>query len=126
MRLDLHHRHQRVELLVQQRPHGGVMALCWRIAGGSAADPPGKRGQAHLLAGAVQRGTIHQDAVALAEALESCGACFAAGAREDAVVLCLGCMAVDAAPLLEGLREMVRTPRLAPLERLWSQATDAT
>ena len=87
---------------------------------------PRKTGTAHLLAGAVQRGTIRQDAVALAEALESCGACFAAGAREDAVVLCLGCMAADAAPLLEGLREMVRTPRLAPLERLWSQATDAT
>ena len=116
MRLDLHHRHQRVELLVQQRRHVGVMALCWWIAGGSAADPPGKRGQAHLLASAIQRGTIHQDAVALAEALESRGAYFAAGAREDAVVLCLGCMATDAAPLLERLREMVRTPRLAPRE----------
>lgn len=116
MRLDLHHHHQRVELLVQQRPHGGVMTLCWWIAGGSAADPSGKRGQAHLLAGAVQRGTIRQDAVALAEALESRGAYFAAGAREDAVVLCLGCMAADAAPLLERLREMVQTPRLAPRE----------
>lgn len=116
MRLDLHHHHQRVELLVQQRPHVGVMTLCWWIAGGSAADPLGQRGQAHLLAGAVQRGTIHQDAVALAEALESRGAYFAAGAREDAVVLCLGCMAADAAPLLERLREMVQTPRLAPRE----------
>lgn len=116
MRLDLHHRHQRVELLVQQRRHVGVMALCWWISGGSAADPPGKRGQAHLLAGAVQRGTIHQDAVALAEALESRGAYFAAGAREDAVVLSLGCMAADAAPLLERLREMVQSPRLAPRE----------
>ena len=116
MRLDLHHRHQHVELLVQQRRHVGVTALCWRIAGGSAADPLGQRGQAHLLAGAIQRGTVHQDAVALAEALESHGAYFAAGAREDAVVLCLGCMATDAAPLLERLREMVQTPRLAPRE----------
>ena len=116
MRLDLHHRHQRVELLVQQRRHVGVMALCWWIAGGSAADPLGQRGQAHLLAGAIQRGTIHKDAVALAEALESRGAYFAAGAREDAVVLHLGCMATDAAPLLEQLREMVETPRLAPRE----------
>ena len=116
MRLDLHHRHQRVELLVQQRPHVGVMALCWWIAGGSAADPPGQRGQAHLLASAVQRGTVHQDAMALAEALESCGASFAAVAREDAVVLSLGCMAADAVPLLERLEEVVRTPRLAPPE----------
>ena len=116
MRLDLHHRHQRVELLVQQRRHVGVMALCWWIAGGSAADPPGQRGQAHLLAGAIQRGTVHQDAVALAEELESRGAYFAAGAREDGVVLCLGCMAADAGPLLERLREMVQTPRLAPRE----------
>ncbi len=116
MRLDLHHHHQRVELLAQHRHHVGVMALCWWIAGGSAADPLGQRGQAHLLASAVQRGTVHQDAVALAEALESRGACFAAGAREDAVVLCLGCMAADAAPLLERLREMVQTPRLAPRE----------
>ncbi|OOV33875.1 hypothetical protein BV61_03975 [Candidatus Synechococcus spongiarum LMB bulk15M] len=116
MRLDLHHRHQRVELLVQQRRHVGVMALCWWIAGGSAADPPGQRGQAHLLASAIQRGTVRQDAVALAEELEARGACFAASAREDAVVLCLGCMATDAPPLLERLREMVRTPRLAPRE----------
>ena len=116
MRLDLHHRHQRVELLVQQRRHVGVMALCWWIAGGSAADPLGQRGQAHLLTGALPRGTVHQDAVALAEALASRGAYFAAGAREDAVVLCLGCMAADAAPLLERLREMVQTPRLAPRE----------
>ena len=116
MRLDLHHRHQRVELLVQQRRHVGVMALCWWIAGGSAADPPGQRGQAHLLAGTLQRGTLHQDAVALAEALESRGACFAAGAREDGVVLCLGCMARDAVPLLERLGEMVQSPRLAPRE----------
>ena len=116
MRLDLHHRHPCVELLVQQRRHVGVMALCWWIAGGSAADPPGQRGQAHLLASAVQRGTVRQDAVALAEELEARGACFAAGAREDAVVLYLGCMAANAAPLLERLQEMVRTPRLAPPE----------
>ena len=116
MRLDLHHRHQRVELLVQQRRHVGVMALCWWIAGGSAADPPGQRGQAHLLAGTLQRGTLHQEAVALAEALESRGAYFAAGAREDGVVLYLGCMAADGAPLLERLREMVQMPRLAPRE----------
>ena len=116
MRLDLHHRHQRVELLVQQRRHVGVMALCWWIAGGSAADPPGQRGQAHLLAGTLQRGTLHQEAVALAEALESHGAYFAAGAREDGVVLYLGCMAADGAPLLERLREMVQMPRLAPRE----------
>lgn len=116
MRLDLHHRHQRVELLVQQRRHGGLMALCWWIAGGSAGDPPGQRGQAHLLAGAVQRGTIRQDAVALAEELESRGAYFAAGAREDGVVLCLGCMAADGAPLLDRVREMVQTPLLAPRE----------
>ncbi|MXX08909.1 MAG: insulinase family protein [Synechococcus sp. SB0673_bin_10] len=116
MRLDLHHRHQRIELLVQQRRHVGVMALCWWIAGGSAADPPGQRGQAHLLAGAIQRGTVRQDAVALAEELESRGAYFAAGAREDGVVLCLGCMAADAAPLLDRVREMVQTPRLAPRE----------
>ena len=83
------------------------MALCWWIAGGSAADPPGQRGQAHLLAGTLQRGIPHQEAVALAEALESRGAYFAAGAREDGVVLYLGCMAADGAPLLERLREMV-------------------
>jgi len=116
MRLDLHHRHQRVELLVQQRRHGGVVALCWWIAGGSAEDPPGQRGQTHLLAGALQRGTIRQDAVALAEELESRGAYFAAGAREDGVVLSLGCMAADAAPLLDRVREMVQMPRLAPRE----------
>ncbi len=116
MRLDLHHRHQHVELLVQQRRHVGVMALCWQIAGGSAGDPLGQRGQTHLLASTLHRGTTHQDGVALAEALESRGAYFAAGAREDAVVLCLGCMAMDAAPLLERLREMVQMPRLAPRE----------
>ncbi|KKZ15117.1 MAG: hypothetical protein TH68_02125, partial [Candidatus Synechococcus spongiarum 142] len=99
MRLDLHHRHQRMELLVQRRRHVGVMALCWWITGGSAADPPDQRGQAQLLAGTIQRGTIHQDAMALAEALESRGAYFAAGAREDGVVLCLGCMSTDAVPL---------------------------
>ena len=92
------------------------MALCWWIAGGSVADPPGQRGQAHLLAGTIQRGTVHQDAVALAEELESRGAYFVAGAREDGVVLCLGCMAADAAPLLDRVREMVQTPRLAPRE----------
>jgi len=116
MRLDLHHRHQRMELLVQRRRHVGVMALCWWITGGSAADPPDQRGQAQLLAGTIQRGTIHQDAMALAEALESRGAYFAAGAREDGVVLCLGCMSTDAVPLLARLREMVQTPRLAPHE----------
>ena len=116
MRLDLHYQHQGVELLVQQRRHVGVMALCWWIAGGSAADPPGRRGQAHLLASSIQRGTLHQDAMALAEELEARGAYFAAGAREDGVVLCLGCMATDTASLLERLREMVLTPRLAHRE----------
>ncbi|MYA91455.1 MAG: insulinase family protein [Synechococcus sp. SB0663_bin_10] len=116
LRLDLHHRHQRVEVLIQQRRHVGVTALCWWIAGGSAADPLGQRGQAQLLASAIQRGTVRQDAVALAEEMESRGAYFVAGAREDGVVLCLGCMAADAAPLLERLREMVQTPRLAPRE----------
>lgn len=116
LRLDLHHRHQRVEVLIQQRRHVGVTALCWWIAGGSAADPLGQRGQAQLLASAIQRGTVRQDAVALAEEMESRGAYFAAGAREDGVVLCLGCMTADAAPLLERLREMVQTPRLAPRE----------
>ena len=116
MRLDLHHRSKHVELLVQQRHHVGVVALCWRIAGGSAADPLGQRGQAHLLASTIQRGTVYQDAVALAEELESRGAYFTADAREDAVVLRLGCMATDAVPLLERLREMVQTPRLAPHE----------
>jgi len=129
MRLDLHHSHQRVELLVQKRPHVGVMALCWWIAGGSAADPLGQRGLAHLLASVVQRGTVHQDAVALAEELESQGAYLSTGAREDAVVLCLGCMARDAIPLLGRLQEMVQSPGLAPQEvererRLTLQALD--
>ena len=116
IRPDLHHRHQLVELVGQQREGSDVLALHWWVSRGSATDPPGQHGRAQLLASCVQRGAAGRSAAALAEDFESRGAAFGCGASEDAVALWLRCMATDTLPLLQRLEEMVRKPNLQTRE----------
>ncbi|MFZ5710367.1 MAG: M16 family metallopeptidase [Pseudomonadota bacterium] len=61
------------------------VALELRFLGGSAVDPPGKRGAVNLMAGLLEEGAGELDARAFAEAREALAAGFSFGANDDAV-----------------------------------------
>jgi len=96
------------------RPGPELLSARLVVRGGSAADPPDRRGAHQLLAGLMGRGCGDLGAEALADLVEGAGAGLRAEASEDSLVLALKCAAPDAAMLLPLLLQMVRLPRMEP------------
>lgn len=90
-----------------------LSARLW-IRGGSAADPPGQRGRAQLLAGLLSRGCGDLSGDQLADLVEGLGDELRCEASEDALVISLKCASDDAAALLPLLGVMVQSPWLDP------------
>ncbi len=90
-----------------------LSARLW-IRGGSAADPPGQRGRAQLLAGLLSRGCGDLSGDQLADLVEGLGDELRCEASEDALVISLKCASDDAAALLPLLGVMVQCPWLDP------------
>ncbi|WP_094554029.1 pitrilysin family protein [Synechococcus sp. 1G10] len=90
-----------------------LSARLW-IRSGSAADPPGQRGRAQLLAGLLSRGCGDLSSDQLADLVEGLGDELRCEASEDALVISLKCASDDAAALLPLLGLMVQSPWLDP------------
>ncbi|MCT0219168.1 insulinase family protein [Synechococcus sp. CS-1329] len=101
-----------VSVLHRQGP-AILSARLW-IRGGSAADPPGQRGRAQLLAGLLSRGCGDLSGDQLADLVEGLGDELRCEACEDAMVISLKCASDDAPALLPLLGVMVQRPWLDP------------
>jgi len=81
---------------------------------GTADDPPGKSGLAHLTATLLDQGTKQQTATELAAALEALGVTPAAGATPDATVVAFGAVARNLPAAIKLLGPMIAAPRFDP------------
>ncbi len=97
-----------------RRPGPAILSVRLWIRGGSAADPPGQRGRAQLLAGLLNRGCGDLSAEALADLVEGLGDELRCEAGEDALVISLKCASADGPALLPLLRCLVQRPWLDP------------
>jgi predicted Zn-dependent peptidase len=77
---------------------------------GFAADAPGQNGFASLLAGVLTEGTVRRDSRAIAEAAQGLGGSISASSSNDGISVSANALASGAAPLLELLAEVVRSP----------------
>ncbi|RZA34462.1 MAG: insulinase family protein [Lysobacteraceae bacterium] len=77
---------------------------------GFAADAPQTPAFANMLAGLLNEGSAKRDSRAIAEAAQGMGGEVAAGASSDGIVVSANALASQAAPMMELLAEVARTP----------------
>ncbi|WP_129791495.1 pitrilysin family protein [Sphingosinicella sp. CPCC 101087] len=96
------------------------------IAGGDAADPPGKAGLADLLAAVSLRGAGGRDAAAIAEEIAALGGAISSSADPDATILTVSVPAANALPAGRLLADVAIRPDLpeAEIERVRRQQVD--
>ena len=77
---------------------------------GFAADAPQTPAFANMLAGLLNEGTAKRDSRAIAEAAQGMGGEVGAGASSDGIVVSANALASQAAPMMQLLAEVARTP----------------
>ncbi|KFI06662.1 pitrilysin family protein [Massilia sp. BSC265] len=77
---------------------------------GFAADAPQTPAFANMLAGLLNEGTAKRDSRAIAEAAQGMGGEVAAGASSDGIIVSANALASQAAPMMQLLAEVARTP----------------
>ena len=109
-----------LRVVVAHRPGVPLVAARLVVRAGSAVDPAGSFGLAHLVALAARRGAGRRNGRAIDDLVESLGANLAGGAEEDASVHGLSAPAEVLPRLLEVLASVVARPTfpLAEFERL--------
>ena len=106
-------------------PRDGMPRVDYVLAmrnAGYAADPAASPGFAGLFAGLLSEGTAKRDSKAIAETAQSFGGSFGASASNDGVTVYADALASHAAPMLELLAEIVRTPAFPDNEVKLAQA----
>lgn len=106
-------------------PRDGMPRVDYVLAvrnAGYAADAPGVSGYAAVLAGLLSEGTAKRDSRAIAETAQALGGSLGASAGNDGVSVYADALASNAAPMLELLAEVVRTPSFPDNEVKLAQA----
>ncbi len=94
-------------------PRDGIPRVDYVLAvrnAGFAADAPDAQGFASLFAGLLAQGTEARDSRQIAETAQSYGGSVGASASNDGVMVYADALVQNAAPMLELLAEVVRTP----------------
>ena len=94
-------------------PRDGIPRVDYVLAvrnAGFAADAPDAQGFASLFAGLLAQGTQARDSRRIAETAQSYGGSVGASASNDGVMVYADALVQNAAPMLELLAEVVRTP----------------
>jgi predicted Zn-dependent peptidase len=102
------------ELLVEHRPSVKVASLRYVVRAGSARDPLGKDGLAHLLEHAVCLGSAENPGAALQSRVAEVGGYFNAFTTVDATTFVLDAPADDFLPLASQLISLLGSPELSP------------
>jgi len=106
-------------------PRDGMPRVDYVLAmrnAGFAADAKDAPGFASLFAGLLGEGTATRDSKAIAEAAQALGGSIGAGASNDGVTVYADALASHAAPMLELLAEVARTPSFPDNEVKLAQA----
>ena len=106
-------------------PRDGMPRVDYVLAvrnAGFAADPAGANGFASLFAGLLTEGTAKRDSRAIAETAQGYGGSVGAGASNDGVTVYADALASHAAPMLELLAEIARSPSFPENEVRLAQA----
>ena len=93
-----------------------AVAIAVSVPVGTADDPPGLTGVAHLLSKVIDRGTASRDAEAIADLLDSRGVSLTAAAMRHALVLSCTCLTEDFPSMLGLISDVVRNPSLPERE----------
>jgi zinc protease len=93
-----------------------AVALSVAVRAGSICDPPDAPGAMHLLARAIDRGTIRRTAEAIAEDLDGRGISLSVTVNRHQVIAVCTCLAADFDEVLALVGEIVRTPSFPEAE----------
>jgi zinc protease len=104
---------QVVAILHHEQPAVSMRLL---IGTGSASDPKGKLGLAHLLASLLDQGTTTRSAREMNDAIDSIGGAMGAGANSDLTYVNMVVMKDSFEPGMRMLADMVQHPAFAPAE----------
>ncbi len=99
-----------------------VDAVLAVLGAGLAADPADAPGFANLFAGLLSEGTDRHDSKAIAETMQGLGGGIEASASNDGVIVSANAMANFAAPMVDMLAEVARTPAFPASEVKLAQA----
>ncbi len=94
-------------------PRNGLPRVDYVLAirgAGFAADSPSTPAFANMMAGLLNEGTAKRDSRAIAEAAQGMGGEVAAGASSDGIVVSANALVSQAAPMMQLLAEVARTP----------------
>jgi len=94
-------------------PRSGLPRVDYVLAvrgAGFAADAPSTPAFANMLAGLLNEGTAKRDSRAIAEAAQGMGGSVAAGASADGIVVSANALVSQAAPMMDLLAEVTRSP----------------
>src|SRR6266513_245059 len=104
---------QVVAVLHHEQP---VVSMRLLVGTGSASDPKGKLGLAHLLASLLDQGTLTRSAREMNDAIDSIGGAMGAGAGSDLSYVNMVVMKDSFEPGMRMLADMVEHPAFAPEE----------
>src|SRR5204863_4509831 len=104
---------QVVAVLHHEQPAVSMRLL---VGTGSASDPKGKLGLAHLLASLLDQGTLTRSAGEMNDAIDSIGGAMGAGAGSDLSYVNMVVMKDSFEPGMRMLADMVEHPAFAPEE----------
>ncbi len=105
-----------LEILVLEDHRLPQLAMGATFRRGAASEPPERAGLASFLADLIERGAGERDALALARAVDDLGASFSVSADWDSMGVGVSGLSRDFEALFPILVDLVRSPRLDPLE----------
>ncbi|QYF92379.1 insulinase family protein [Massilia sp. PAMC28688] len=100
-------------LTVWVMPRDGLPRVDYVLAvrgAGHSADDKQQAGFANMLAGMLNEGTVKRDSRAIAEAAQGMGGSVGAGSSHDGIIVYANALASQAAPMMDLLAEVARTP----------------